>query len=281
MKTGFIKSIYTLALAAFMLTSCDNEDGLRQGSEAEEEQTLETASIGEDASDDVLEITAQAEIQVANAGGRLRSELCAAITHDAENKKVIVDFGDGCTGPYGRVRKGKIIVLYSSEVGDSTANRIITFEDYFVNNRGVTGTIELRDISVNIAGNIQSVTKLTDLTVSFPNGEQVVFNGTRTREWLSGAGDNDHSNNVYRITGSIEGESTTGRRFTNEIIEPIIADWSCAAQGNFARISGKVEMIKLGGYSNRKRTVDYGDGECDNTIVVTTFRRTYVVSVSN
>lgn len=280
MKTNVIRFIGAIAISALFLTSCDREDSLRQGSEEEEEQTLESSSVGEDASDDALEIAAQAEIELSETGGRLKTDMCAVITHDIENKKVTIDFGEGCVGPYGRERSGKIIVTYSSEIGDSIANRIITFEDYFVNNKGITGIIELRDISVNGSGYLQSVKKLVDLTVSFPNGEQVVFNGSRTREWISGAGDGDHTNNVYRITGSLNGESTTGRSFTHEIVEPIISDWSCAAQGNFARVSGVVEMTKLGGYVSRKRTVDYGDGDCDNTIVVTTFRRTYVVTVS-
>ncbi|MBA4054454.1 MAG: hypothetical protein C0490_07070 [Marivirga sp.] len=281
MKTNFLRFFSTMTLIVFVFTSCDREDRLSQGSEQEEEQVIESASTGEDASDDALEIAAQAEIQVTATGGRLNTDMCATITHDLENKKVIIDFGDGCVGPYGRERKGKIIVTYSSEIGDSIANRIITFEDYFVNNKGITGTIELRDVSINVSGNLQSVKKLVDLTISFPNGERVVFNGTRTREWISGAGDADHTNNIYRITGSINGESTTGRSFTHEIVEPIIADWSCAAQGNFARIAGVVEMTKLGGYVSRKRTVDYGDGECDNTIVITTFKRTYVVTVAD
>jgi len=281
MKTNFLNSMVAMLILAILLTSCDREERLKQGTEEEEELAVESASVGEDASDDALEITAQAEMQVAVSGGRVPSDLCATITHDEVNKKLIIDFGEGCIGPYGRERKGKIIVTYSSEVGDSIANRIITFENYFVNNKGVTGTIELRDVSINAAGNLQSVKRLVDLTISFPNGEQTVFNGSRTREWISGAGDNNRLNNVYRITGSVTGVSTTGRSFTHEIVEPIIADWSCAAQGNFARIAGVVEMTKLGGYVNRKRTVDYGDGACDNTIMITTFRRSYVITINN
>jgi len=279
MKTNLLKPIFAFLFVTLFLASCDRDDSFNQGTEQEEEQIIESASISEEASDDILEIAAQAEIELVASGGRTSSEMCATVTHDKENKKVTIDFGDGCVGPYGRERKGKIIVTYSSEIGDNISNRIITFENYFVNNKGVTGTIELRDVSINDSGNLQSVKKLVELTISFPNGESIVFNGSRTREWIGGADDEDPSNNVYRITGSVEGKSTTGRSFIHEIVEPIIADWSCAAQGNFARISGIVEMTRLGGYSNRKRTVDYGDGECDNKIVVTTFRRTYTVTI--
>jgi hypothetical protein len=75
------------------------------------------------------------------------------------------------SAPYGRERRGKIIVTYSHAIGDSIANRIITFEDYFVNNKGVTGTIELRDIAINAQGNLQSTKRLIELTISFPNGD--------------------------------------------------------------------------------------------------------------
>jgi len=281
MKTKFLKSIYALSLVAgLMLMACDPEDSLRQGSDEEEEQTLESASVAEDATDDALEVAYEIEADLATLeGGRKNTGDCPTVTKDTENKKIIVDFGDGCIGPHGRERSGKIIIAYSGEIGDSIANRIITFENYFVNNKGITGTIELRDIEVNDDGNLQSTKRLLDLTITFPNGESLVFNGSRTREWLSGSGDGNPSNNVYRITGTIQGESTTGRSFTHEITVPIISDWSCAAAGNFARISGRVEMTKLGGYKNRKRIVDYGDGTCDNVITIITIRRTYTVAV--
>lgn len=278
MKTRFLKSIYTIVIMAMLAAACDQEDRLSQGTDEEEEKAVESSSVGEDASDDALEVASQVEVELTSSGGRV-SSTCATVTNDTENKILTIDFGNGCVGPYGRTRKGKIIVAYSSVIGDSTANRIITFDNYFVNNKGVTGTIELRDISINASGNLQSVKKLVDLAVSFPNGERVVFNGSRTRELISGYADDILSNNVYKITGTVSGQSTTGRSFTLEITDPIIADWNCAAQGNFARVSGTVEMTKLGGYASRKRTVDYGDGECDNVITITTFRRTYEVSV--
>jgi hypothetical protein len=278
MKTKFLKPIYAIVIMAILAVACDQEDRMSQGTDEEEEQAVESSSVGEDASDDALEITSQVEGELTASGGRI-SSTCATVTNDTENNILTIDFGDGCVGPYGRTRKGKIIVAYSSVIGDEIANRIITFEDYFVNNKGVTGTIELRDISINASGNLQSVKKLVDLTISLPNGERVVFNGSRTRELISGYADDILSNNIYKITGTISGQSTTGRSFTLEITEPIIADWTCAALGNFARVSGTVEMTKLGGYVSRKRTVDYGDGDCDNVITVTTFRRTYEVSV--
>jgi len=281
MNTRFIKSVYGFMIAsALTLAGCDPQENFQQGTDEEEEQTMEAAAVGEEATDDALEIAYQAEVDlVASPGGRKSSSVCPVITHDRENKKIIIDFGDGCVGPHGRERSGKIIVTYSHILGDSVANRIITFENFFVNHKGIEGTIELRDISINAEGHLQSTKRLIDLTVNFPNGKSIVFNGSRTREWLNGFGDCDPANNVFRITGSLNGISSTGRSFTHEIVEPIISDWSCAAQGNFARVSGRVEMTRLNGYEKRKRIVLYGDGECDNVITIITIKRTYTVTV--
>jgi len=282
MKSIFVKSVYALMLmAAVILTSCDRPEELQQGSDAEEEAALESVSIGEEAADDALEVAYETEVSLASAStGRAGGgTACAVVTHDTANKKIIIDFGDGCVGPHGRMRSGKIIITYSSELGDSIANRIITFENYFVNHKGVEGTIELRDVSINDGGNLQSVKRLIDLKITFQNGKYIIINGDRTREWLAGAGDGDPANNIFRITGKVTGETNFGRSFTHEITTPIISDWSCAAIGNFARISGVVEMTKLKGYAKRKRIVDYGDGTCDNIITVKTIRRTYTVTV--
>ena len=280
MKMKFIKPFVMVTIAAFAMIACDRDERFLPGTEEEEEQTLESAAVSEEASDDALEVVALAESEIA-ASGRWANAICAEITKDIDHKTITLDFGEGCTDPYGRERSGKIIVAYSHIVGDSLSNRIITFEDYYVNNKQLKGAIELRDIERNDAGNLQSTKKMVDLKVIFPNGKYVMFNGSRTRELLSGYADNDLSNNVYRITGSVSGQSTTGRTFKHEITTPIISNWACAAEGNFARVSGVVEMTTLGGYVSRTRVVNYGDGSCDNRITVTTFRRTYDVTVQN
>jgi len=280
MKTKFLSPILMLSAASILWVGCERDERLSQGSNEEEEQVVESAAESEDASDDALEIVAQTETHLANTADRAVTT-CATVSKDADRKQVTIDFGDGCQGPYGRERKGKIIVTYSGAVGDSLANRVITFDNYYVNNRSITGTIELRDVAINEDGNLQSTKKLVDVKVSFPNGEYVILNGSRTRELISGYADNDPANNVYRITGTLSGQTTTGRTFTQEITTPVISNWACAANGSFARVSGVVELTTLGGYAARKRLVDYGDGQCDNVVTITTYRRTFTVTVAD
>ncbi len=280
MKTNWINIIWrktafvTLLLAASMIGCKDKSEDF-----GDEEAIIENTAVGDNETDDASQVSYTAEFDSKGARSERTLPACAVVTNDKTAKILTIDFGTGCIGAYGRTRSGKILIAYTTTIGDSLANRIITFENYKVNNKSVEGTIELRDISINPAGNLQSTRKVTDLKVTFPNGKSITFNGARTREWIGGKGDNDPTNNKYKITGSITGISSTGRTFTHEITTPVIVDFACAKLGNFARISGVVETTKVGGFGERKRTVDYGDGTCDKTITVTTFRRTYTITV--
>lgn len=278
MKTNWINlSLRKITVAAIVMTmsmvSCKD----KSEDFSDEEAITENSAVGDNEADDASQISYSAEFDA--KGGRSEKSLpaCAVVTNDKAQKVLTIDFGTGCVGAYGRTRSGKIIMLYSSTLGDSLANRTITFDNYKVNNKSVTGMIELRDISKNPAGNLQSTRRVTDLKITFPNGKFVTFNGSRTREWTEGAGDSNPDNNKYRITGTLTGVSSTGRTLTHEITTPVIVDFACAKLGNFARVAGVVETTKVGGFGERKRTVDYGDGTCDNVITVKTFRRTYTI----
>ncbi len=293
MKTNFLKfSIVTFLVFSFSLFSCQDDANLFDNEE-EEAALAEQTSEGDDDSDDVLELANDAEegLSGSDAGRVAEGDLlCAVVTKDEESKTVVIDFGDGCIGPYGKERSGKIIITYSTTLGDSVGNRIITFDNYVVNNKGISGEIELRDISiVFVAGTeeidyIQNVKSLHDFTVTFPNGQSVVYNGSRTRKWTAGIFDGDLTNNEYEITGEVIAVWSTGRVVTHTIVSPIISQWSCRAnESGFARIDGLAE-VTIQGFVNRVRSVDYaypneqGQGVCDNEILVKIGNRSFVVT---
>lgn len=293
MKTKFLKfSVVTFLALSFSLFSCQDDTNLFNN-EDEEAELAEQTSEGDGESDDVLEVTNAAEEEVSGSGaGRMaESDLgCAVVTKNNESKTIVIDFGDGCVGPYGRERSGKIIITYSTTLGDSVGNRIISFDNYVVNNKALSGEIELRDISVVfVAGTeeidyIQNVKKFNSFTVTFPNGQSVVYSGSRTRQWTAGIFDRDLTNNEYVITGEVTAVWSTGRTVTHTIISPIISKWSCRAnEGGFARIDGFAE-VAIQRFVKRVRSVDYaypneqGQGVCDNQILVKIGNRSFIVT---
>jgi hypothetical protein len=201
------------------------------------------------------------------------------VIKNEEAKTITLDFGEGCVGPYGRERSGKVIITYSGTFGDNLANRVITFEDYFVNDKQITGKLELRDFNVSANSNLTLTRKAIDYAVHFPNGNTFTLNGSTTIEWLEGEGDFDRSNNVLMITGSYTGVSSRGRNVSFEITEPVIVSFPCGEEGKFLRVDGKTELRVSNAVGARVRTVDYGDGDCDETIVVTINDRIFTITL--
>lgn len=264
----------------FLITSCLN-DGLLDN-ESEEKNLTEISALAENESDDVMEMLTEAEASVTAEDARVTGwdYPCAEVTNDTENNILTIDFGTGCVGPYGRTRSGKIIVAYDGDLSQGF-DRVITFDNYVVNNRKVGGEIEVFNTRDNQDGSRESTKKLVDFKVEFPNGHSVSYNGNRSRLWTEGVADGDPSNNVFEITGSVTGTWSNGRTFTHTIVEPVISKWSCAANGGFARVAGVVEVQRLNGFINRTRITDYGNGECDNVITVTIGQRVYTITLSS
>ena len=252
----------------------------------EEETIVQNAAIGQQLADDALDIVYQAEVlQKRFPRDTTGSPLaCGTISNDAANKILTIDYGTGCADTHGRTHSGKIIVMYSNILGDTLANRLVTFDQYVVGKvdppfslKKVEGTVGLHDFQILPDSAYVAIRTLTDFKITFPNGTGVTFNGSHDRVWTSGGGDSLATNNRYTFRGSMTGVSSSGHSFTQTVTTPFIADFYCSSQGFFARTYGVVELSKLDGYPDRKRTVDYGadSTKYDNTVTVSTFRRTY------
>lgn len=272
-----ILRILSFLLVSAVAFSCKDDDETSV-SEQEEVEIANASSSSESVSDEELQAV-EVELSLNPEGGRVAGSGCATVTWNQEAKTVTLDFGDGCVGVYGRERSGKIIITYGGEFGDHLANRVITFDNYFVNNKQITGSIELRDFNTDANGDLTATRKRIDLAVHFPDGNTFTSNGSTTVTWIEGSGDNDRTNDVYSVTGSYTGVSTRGRTVSHTILEPIIVSFACYADGGFARIGGKAEL-RISGARERVRTIDFGDGTCDDTITVTINGRIYTIIAS-
>ena len=263
-------SLLICGLLAFALQSCDNKENLATISTEEQLELVDNSNEAETMTDEDILVIDSVVDKSASSGGRVAEYLaCAAVSRDEEAKTIIVDFGEGCVGPHGRERSGKVIITYGGVFGDGLANRTITFEDYYVNNRNITGEILVGNFNRNDEGHLTSTRTLKDYTVNYPDGNSLVINGATVREWIAGEGDGLLNTNVFRITGSHEGVSTRGRTFSHTITVPIIADFGCWMSGGFMRTTGVRELVISNADRSRVRTVDYGDGTCDNEVTVT------------
>ncbi len=154
----------------------------------------------------------------------------------------------------GRTKKGKIIINISNSIKQVGAVRVVSFEDFYVNDVKIEGTRTAENIGLNGADNY--VIKVTgDIKATKENlSRSRTFE--RFREWTSGFNTCDPQDDEFLITGSGVLTNRNGREIPHSIIDPILVRPN---QCNYP-LAGTVDV----GNENRGVVIDFGNGICDN-----------------
>lgn len=186
----------------------------------------------------------------------------ATVNHNINGKKITVDFGSGCTGPQGVVRKGKIIFSYTGTNFLFPGTSIVTtFEGYEVNGIKIDGTRTLTNTGVNLAtSTITLGVKIENAKITWPDNTFVTYASTQVRQLKL-------TQNGYEstITGSASGKSRANVAYTVNVTEDLFLKHECVATGVYIPISGTLELT----FEGIAIAADYGDGACDKSILIT------------
>ena len=276
-----VKSLLLLCCVSFVLFySCKKDDTPVTASDNETQTSVDN-SFAESTSNDVTAVSTQSEDNGV-AGTPLDSSYgyhlghCATLTRDTTSVpyKLTIDFGTiNCLCFDGKYRRGKIIVLYTGHYRDAGSKHTITFEDYFVNNYKVEGNQTVVNNGRNAAGNLTFSVNVS-MVITDSTGKALTHTSTRLREWIAGEstwGFHAWSDDVYKITGSASGTNFNGTSYTATITNPLIVSLSCRwiEEGT----------IEFAPQSKLKRTIDYGNGDCDNKATVTIAGITFPITL--
>lgn len=267
-------SIWIASILLIATISCKDELD-KVNSVDDELEIMKSSTLTEGILDE--ELVAFDEATISSEGGR-QNEDCPTVEKNIEAKTVTIDFGEACEGQYGRVRSGKVIVTYTGSI-HSGATKNISFDNYFVNGHQLEGSVKVVSLGRNGDGHLTTQRTLSDFKVIFSGGRTFITNGSTTRVWIEGEGDGIPGNEKFEITGAYDGEDDKGNTFTRQITNPIIADWGCLSEDKFVRVSGEITMTINIGSNETVRVLDYGDGECDNTVTVTINGQTFTITV--
>jgi hypothetical protein len=185
-------------------------------------------------------------------------ESCAEITFVLSQdssfvSQVTIDFGDGCDYQ-GRTRTGKIIISKTDKMRNVGAQTTITLEDYTVDGYAVEGT----KTNTTSAVDWQTLTatyntEVRNGKITAPDGATFTWESDRTTiiAFLSGE---------IVIKGTASGVNQLGIAYTANITNDIILKRDCKyiTQGT----------LEINPEGFETRTVDYGDGTCDNLATV-------------
>lgn len=187
--------------------------------------------------------------------------------------KVIIDFGTGCIGRDGRIRKGKIISVYTNRLLVPGASATTTLDGYYVNGIKVEGTHKI--LNTSSLSNRNFKITISGARLSSPNGNFSQWNSEKILEQFEGLGTPFVAlDDAFSITGAANGSVKVGDKFfqwATQIAEPIVKKFSCRwlIQGAIAVRKSNLPVA----------TLEYGQGNCDNKATLTVNGRTREITL--
>jgi hypothetical protein len=215
-------------------------------------------------------------MQKRDGGTTLGYNFCATVTASGTSfpVTVTVDFGAGCKSADSITRSGSITYVFSGKLSTPGTTISATFNNYVVNGYGLTGTYAISNTSVSAL--IPSfTTTVTNGSITYPNDTSYSFSGTKTVVVTSS--DNtpsDISSLVFTATGGYSISSSYGESLTATVTTPLERKETCLyvdkGVTSFKYTKGSVSV---------NGTVDYGDGTCDNSALITIGSFTETVTI--
>lgn len=176
--------------------------------------------------------------------------------------RVTIDFGAGCLGRDGKLRKGQVITDFTNRLRVPGARATTTFNGFSVNAVSVSGIH-------TIINNSTSATRIFTRTVengmlSQINGNYVLWNATHTNTQVDGLGTpNFHWDDAFTITGSSSGQNSRNSKvieWSRTILEPLFKKTNC-------RWIAKGEISIT--HQSRTAVLNFGNGNCDRNATIT------------
>lgn len=194
---------------------------------------------------------------------------CLVVTVDHPDttffpKVITLDYGEGCTKIFKNdtiTKKGKIIIKLTDRMWVPGAKRIITFDNFYINNIKVEGT---RTITFNGL----NADSLLDYDITLVGGK-LIFNDTLQytresqlkREWYRAPNPMD---DIVYLSGSITGTNLQGENYSRMITDKLMLI-HCFDYGRRWTIVAGTVVCTVG---TTETTIDYGNGSCESTAYV-------------
>ncbi|MCI5081358.1 MAG: hypothetical protein MRY78_06705 [Saprospiraceae bacterium] len=254
------KLMFSLIAFSLFLASCNKEE--TQGTIEEGITTSEDLATLQNLTQDT-EDEVDFYVDAVNTNTLVTDE-CPLITVSPDDgsfpRTITIDYGtDGCEGPRGRTRKGQIIIEQTDSLRLEGAERTVTLQNFSIDEVAIEGTKYWTNNGFDASGNI-SISREVSTSITYPNGDQASWEANHLLTQTAGGDTQAWMDNVYEISGGSSGTNRNGVAFSVSITQPLVKSKNCPW------IQSGIKEFSFG---DRNRTLDYGDGSCDNQAVVT------------
>ncbi len=262
------KLIVFALLAGTALIACKKE-------EAQAPDEMETLMADNAAADNLFsdEFLVLDEILTGAENRQFPPAPCLTVTHDTTvtPRLITLDYGSvNCRCRDGRFRRGIIQISYTGRPNQAGSVITVTHNNYFVNDHQIAGTRTLTNGTYPASSNPARM-RTANITISFPRGGSMQRNETDTIEFFAGyTTPNTRLDDVFLIRGTASG-SQGSFTFNQVINTPLRREVSCQWL-----TSGNVTISRS---SRPSRTIDYGNGTCDNQATITVNGNTRTITL--
>ena len=181
--------------------------------------------------------------------------------------QIIIDFGSGCEGKDGHVRKGKIIATYTGRLIVKGNKSTVSFDGYYIDSIKVEGAETIANTTS--AGNRQFTVDVENARLSKVNGNYTEWNNHKVITQTDGGITPELAlDDAFTIEGNSNGQMKRGdllATWESHIEEPLVKKFLCRwiAQGII-----KTTLGAGGAGTQWIAVLDYGSGECDKKATV-------------
>ncbi len=183
-------------------------------------------------------------------------------------RHMYIDYGTGCVDPVdGKMRKGQIICEFDRPFDSIGVVITCTFDTFMV------GAIKFEGTTILTRTGPASFTKRVvngKCTKAGAAPWTILFDAERTITFTSGANSSSDPQ-IVTISGTNSGTDRDGNTWTSTITTPIIRDLGCTWL-----TKGVIDIMPAG---KATRTIDFGDGTCNNKATITIEGNTFEFSM--
>ncbi|MBK8450034.1 MAG: hypothetical protein WBO31_09255 [Saprospiraceae bacterium] len=250
-----LKFGFCLMMALIFLSACKKDDDfvISEFIVISEDLTTQQELL----EDNELEITEQIETGLQSLMTRGFPTRSWSNTKGTYPNILTIDYGTaGVTSNNGRIRKGKIIVQLSAPITSTGAERIVSHEDFFIDDVKITGMVILTNQGQNALSQNLFLRTVTGRVLSFPTGKTIRWNALQTLTQLEGSNTpNLKSDDEWSILGTSSGVTRSGKIFNTSTPVALISRFSCP---------WIVKGISNLTFESNAFSIDFGDGTCNN-----------------
>jgi len=269
MKKSFM-AVLALATAGVIFTSCNKQK------QAYNTSFTEDYAYAEKTLDDISKIADEgyekgsSGFKSGDAGGVILSD-CAEVTIDFSESpyKLIVNFGEeNCLCNDGKNRRGKLIISFDGMYRETGTTITHTPVDFYVDDVKVEGSKTVVNKGLNENQN-PWFTVDENALITKTDGSTITWNSERQREWLTGDSTLTVWDDVYSLTGTANGKTSTGETWDMEILKSLIVELDCRWIPS-GSIEINIETLPSG-------VLDYGEGNCDREATLEVDGKVYTI----